>query len=364
MQDFPPMPEPCIILTHGLLDSRQAKTCHGILRGSQRFRAVAVIDYRFAGRDAGEVMGGRAIGVGVWASVADYFSSSPKERPLYCLVGVALAGGRLPDAFREQLLEALNHGLSLVNGLHTFLSDDPVFAARAAVRGLQLIDVRKPRLRHALRFWTGDIYTVKAPIIAVLGLDCAIGKRTTARWLLDACQKAGVYAEMIYTGQTGWMQGVRYGFIFDSTLNDFISGELEGAIMACANDCKPDLIVIEGQSGLRNPSGPAGSEIILSGNARGIILQYAPTRSYYEGTRIPLPSIESEIALIRMYGAEVLAVTISEEGLDDEQAQAVQAALAQRTGLPVFRPLAANTQKDSAAVAVVLRRWMEQQFLQ
>ena len=361
MQDFPSTPEPCIILTNGLLDSRQAKTCHGILRGSQRFRAVAVIDFRFAGKDAGEVMDGRPIGVPVWASVADFFRSSSQERPLYCLVGVALAGGRLPDAFREQLLEALDHGLSLVNGLHTFLSDDPVFAARAAVRGLRLIDVRKPKPRHTLRFWTGDIFAVKIPIIAVLGLDCAIGKRTTARWLLDACHKSGIYAEMIYTGQTGWMQGVRYGFIFDSTLNDFISGELEGAIISCAQNCKPNLIVIEGQSSLRNPSGPAGSEMILSGNARGIILQYAPARSYYEGTQIFIPSVESEIALIRMYGAEVLALTLSEEGLDDEQAQAAQAELSERTGLPVFRPLAANPQRDMAAMAAVMKRWIVQQ---
>jgi uncharacterized NAD-dependent epimerase/dehydratase family protein len=361
MQDFPPVPEPCIILTNGLLDSRQAKTCHGILRGSQRFRAVAVIDYRFAGKDAGEVMDGRAIDVAVWASVADFFRSAPEERPLYCLVGVALAGGRLPDAFREQLLSALDHGLSLVNGLHTFLSDDPVFAARAAVRGLQLIDVRKPKPRHTLRFWTGDIFAVREPIIAVLGLDCAIGKRTTARWLLDACKKAGIYAEMIYTGQTGWMQGIRHGFIFDSTLNDFISGEIEGAIISCSQDCKPDLIVVEGQSGLRNPSGPAGSEIILSGNARGIILQYAPARTYYEGSRITIPSIESEIALIRMYGAEVVAITLSEEGMDDEHAQSAQVELSQRTGLPVFRPLAANPQRDMAAVAALLKRWIAAQ---
>lgn len=360
MYDFPDEPAPCIILTHGLLDSRQAKTCHGILRGSQRFRAVAVIDYRFAGKDAGVVMDGRPIGVPVWASVAHFFKSNPKERPLYCLVGVALPGGLLPDTFREQLLSALDYRLSLVNGLHTFLSDDPVFAARATVRGLQLIDVRKPKPRHTLRFWTGDIFTVKVPVIAVLGLDCAIGKRTTARWLLDVCRSANIFAEMIYTGQTGWMQGVRYGFIFDSTLNDFISGELEGAIVACAQHFKPDLIVVEGQSGLRNPSGPAGSEIILSGNARGIVLQYAPSRINYEGSQIPIPPVESEIALIRMYGAEVLAITLSEEGLDEEQAQAAQAALTKRTGLPVFRPLALNPEKDVAGMAAVMKRWIEQ----
>ena len=38
----------------------------------------------------------------------------------------------------------------------------------------------------------------------------------------------GRRTEVIYTGQTGWLQGFRHGFIFDATLNDFVSGELEG----------------------------------------------------------------------------------------------------------------------------------------
>ena len=58
---------------------------------------------------------------------------------------------------------------------------------------------------------------------------------------------------MIYTGQTGWLQGGKYGFIFDSTLNDFVSGELEHAILTCYEETNPDVILIEGQSALRNP---------------------------------------------------------------------------------------------------------------
>ena len=37
----------------------------------------------------------------------------------------------------------------------------------------------------------------------------------------------------ITSGQTGWMQGGKYGFILDSTVNDFVSGELEKAIVEC-----------------------------------------------------------------------------------------------------------------------------------
>ena len=59
---------------------------------------------------------------------------------------------------------------------------------------------------------------------------------------------------MIYTGQTGWMQGYSHGFIFDATPNDFVSGEIERVVLECVDVYKPDLILLDGQSSLRNPS--------------------------------------------------------------------------------------------------------------
>ena len=96
----------------------------------------------------------------------------------------------------------------------------------------------------------------------MLGTDCALGKRTTARFLLEACRAVGLSTELIYTGQTGWMQGAPFGFILDSVPNDFVSGELEHAIVSCWKERRPELILLEGQSALRNPSGPCGSEFL------------------------------------------------------------------------------------------------------
>ena len=75
-----------------------------------------------------------------------------------------------------------------------------------------------------------------------MGTDCAVGKRTTSRFIMEACQAEGWKTEMIYTGQTGWMQGSSYGIIFDSLPNDFVSGELEHAILSCVSEANPDLM--------------------------------------------------------------------------------------------------------------------------
>ncbi|MGH1432910.1 MAG: DUF1611 domain-containing protein [Lewinella sp.] len=346
-----------IVLTNGMLVSSNAKTCHGLLRGSERFKILAVIDEAFAGQDAGEVLDGKVRNIPVVASVAAYFAQEGAVQPDACIVGVALTGGRLPEDFRAALLEAAGRGCNLVNGLHTFLSDDPDFQQVAAAKGIELVDIRKPRSREVLQFWTGDIYSVKAPIVAVLGTDCALGKRTTTRWMMEALRAKGKSAEMIYTGQTGWLQGSPYGFVFDSTVNDFIGGELEKAVLNCAREANPDYILLEGQSSLRNPSGPCGSEYLLSANAKAVVLQHAPGREHFEGSDVAIGSIQKDIDLIRLYGSEVIAITLNGEELTAGELVAAQESLRKETGLPVIRPLEEGVGEAVAA----LEEWAAKQ---
>lgn len=328
-----------IALTNGILDKIYAKSCHGLLRGTRRFDLRAVIDHKFAGQDAGMVLDGRELGIPIYPSIPAFFEAHPDAQIDYCIVGVAFPGGLLPQPVIEQLKVALDYNMSLISGLHTFISEIPELVESALPKGLQLIDIRKPKKFKDLHFWKGDIYKVKAARVAVLGMDCALGKRTTARFLMEECEKEGLKAELIYTGQTGWLQGYPYGFIFDATMNDFVSGEMEKAMVDCDKDLKPDVMFLEGQSGMRNPSGPCGSEYILSGDARGVFLVHSPTRVNYDHTDQPLPSLESEIELYRHYGAEVLGVAINEENAEDAFLEAYKKEMTAKLNIPFIRPL-------------------------
>lgn len=357
MAALPATPESAVVFTNGLLDQDFAKTCHGILRGSRRFHAVAVIDARHAGRDAGEVMDGRPLGVPVVPSL-DAWLASGAPLPEWFVIGVAFSGGRLPAACRPEIARALELGIGVVNGLHQLLGDDPEFRVLADRSGSRILDIRRPRPTGELRFWTGDVYGLQAAVVAVLGTDCAVGKRTTAKWTVEACRRAGLGAEMLYTGQTGWMQGHAFGFIFDATANDFVGGEIERALLACDAEARPDLILIEGQGSLRNPSGPCGSEFILSGNARGVILQHMPARTCFVdqehlGNRLPDP-IE-ETALIRLLGAEVLAITLNGIGWDEARLRRYRDDLQARVDVPVVLPL----EDGVDALVPVLRKYAE-----
>jgi uncharacterized NAD-dependent epimerase/dehydratase family protein len=328
------------ILTNNQLGKYPAKTTHGLIRGTSRYQIVGVIDQHAAGKDAGEVLDGKHRNIPVFATLAEAMQQVGKVG--YCIIGVATKGGKLPIEMQATVAEALQAGISVVNGLHEAIGEKPELAALTAKSSAKVFDIRKPKPKDQLHFWTGSIQQVTCPRVAVLGTDCNLGKRTTARLLTEGCREAGLKAEMIYTGQTGWMQGGRYGFIFDCTPNDFVSGEVEHAIVTCFEEQKPDVMFIEGQSALRNPSGPCGAEFLLSGEARYVVLQHAPGRKYYDDNEQAgslIPSLDSEIELIRFYSADVIAITLNTMGLTDEQSRTWQQKYEAELSLPVVRPL-------------------------
>jgi uncharacterized NAD-dependent epimerase/dehydratase family protein len=330
-----------IVITGGYLHTGSAKTAHGLIRGTDRFNIIGIIDDKNTGKDAGEVLDGKKRNIPVFSTLDD-FAAKSSDKVKYCIVGVATKGGVIPDSLRIMLKEALEKGFNLVNGLHEYVSDIPELASLAAQKNLEIIDVRKPKKVKDLHFWSGTIKEVKCPKIAVLGTDCALGKRTTTRFLVEAMRKAGYKAEMIYTGQTGWMQGAKYGFVFDSTLNDFISGEMEHAVVTCYNEAKPDIIFIEGQSSLRNPSGPAGAEWIVSADADGVVLQHNPPRKQYKDMEYYPAYIadpKDEIALIKIYGAPTVALTVNTAKMTQQDARDYASRYEKELQIPVILPL-------------------------
>lgn len=336
-----------IVITSSFLDSDNAKTAHGLIRGTERFNILGIIDSKHPGKDAGEILDGRKRNIPVYATLKD-FAEQSKEKAKYCIIGVATKGGVLPEEMRAMLHEAIELGYGIVNGLHDYVSDHADLVALANRKGVEIIDVRKPKKFKDLHFWSGEILNVHCPKIAVLGTDCALGKRTTTRFLMQAMREAGFKAEMIYTGQTGWMQGAKYGFIFDSTLNDFISGEMEHAIVQCWQEAKPDIIFIEGQSSLRNPSGPAGSEWIVSANANAVVLQHNPPRKKYKGLedyKDFIPEIKDEIDLIKIYGAPTVAVTVNTYKMKEADARKWAEEKEKELDIPVILPLEEGVQK-------------------
>jgi uncharacterized NAD-dependent epimerase/dehydratase family protein len=234
------------------------------------------------------------------------------------------------------VLEAMSRGMDIVSGLHEFLGDDPVFIAAQAEHQVAIRDVRRPPAKKDLRLFDGSIAGVTCPRIAILGTDCAIGKRTTATLLTRALNERGIQAVMIATGQTGLIQGARYGVALDAMPSQFCAGEVEGAVVSAFASERPDVIIIEGQSALGHPAYLSSGFILRGSQPQAVILQHAPARKIrcdFGGLPVPSPAVE--INLIETFAdTQVIGLTINHEGMTDADVTAAILMYELELGIP------------------------------
>jgi uncharacterized NAD-dependent epimerase/dehydratase family protein len=358
MNDFPE--GRAIVYCEGAFGTTNGKTAHGLVRRSERYRVLSIVDSKQAGRDAGDVLDGKSAGIPVLRDLQTALTQARGKRhtATHFVIGVAPDGGRLPDEARDVICEAIRSGLAVDSGLHDFLSEDPRIARLAKKHEVAIRDVRKPPDRKYLHFFSGKIEEVESFRIAMLGTDSAVGKRTTAWILRDALRAAGHTAEMIGTGQTAWMQGAQYGIVLDSLVNDFVSGEIEHVISRCWMEQRPEIMVLEGQGSLMNPAYPGGLELLAAGRPHVVVLQHAPARTHYDGfPRHPLHRLERQIEAIEMLGEKpVVAVAINHEGLSSSQTREACTRIRKTTGLPAVDVLLDGPAELIAAVRPFLEK--------
>lgn len=328
------------------------KTANGLVRHSERYRIASVIDSTKAGRDAGDVLGDEANGIPICADLAAAIDHSGRM-PDFLIFGVAPASGMLSPTEREVLLGAMAGGINIVNGLHEFLNEDPEFAAAAAAYGVTILDVRRPRAKKDLRMFSGRIETVTCPRIAVLGTDGAIGKRTTATILTKALNEHGIKAVLVGTGQTGLIQGARYGVALDAIPCQFCSGEMESTIVEAFEGEHPDVIIVEGQGALSHPAYISSAFILRGSRPDAVILQHAPARARlgdFPDVKTPTPA--DEIALIETFAdTKVIGLTINHEDMSDAEVTAAMVMYEAELGIPATDAL---TRPTDALVDMVL----------
>jgi uncharacterized NAD-dependent epimerase/dehydratase family protein len=347
-----------IVYCEGAFGTPNGKTAHGLVRRSDRYRILSVVDSGHAGKDAGDLLDGTPKAIPIHRSVQEAWNTftETENQASHLVVGLAPDGGRLTAAAREDIRSALRLKLNVDSGLHDFLSEDPHLAALASRQGVTIRDVRKPPPRESLHFFTGNIEKVNALKVAVLGTDSAVGKRTTAWVLLDALRASGYAAELVGTGQTAWMQGARYGIVLDSLVNDFVSGEIEHAVWTAWEETRAEVMVLEGQGSLMNPAYPGGFELLAAGRPDVVILQHAPARKDYDGfPGYPIHPLEIQIKAVELLsGKPVAAVTINHEGLDRDQIFQFCGDITRRIGLPTCDVLLEGAEKLVTALTPYL----------
>jgi len=338
--------ERAVILCDGYFGQNTGKTANGLVRYSKRYEIVGVIDHTKAGRDAGEVLDGKANGIPIVASLKE---ATVRLAAQTLIVGVATFGGYIPQEYRPILREAIEGGLSIVAGLHEYLSEDPEFATLAEAHGVRLVDVRKPKpIRESKQF--SDL-SRKLPClrIPVLGTDGAIGKRTTALLLTDALNEKGISATFVATGQTGLMQGSAYGVPLDSIKGDFMVGELESEIVRAYEETKPKVVIVEGQGSISHPAYVCGTRAIINASMpSGMFMMHAPARATRSFRRDvvawPMPTVGDEIEWLEFFAriegnGKVLGIGINHENMTRDEVEETVQLYEMKYRLPTADPL-------------------------
>jgi D-glutamate N-acetyltransferase len=319
-----------LVLAEGYsADPHYGKTMRGVLR-YRRDDVVAILDSSRAGEShdgvpvVGDVPGALAV------------------EPTVALVGVATQGGRFPPSWRVLLKHCIAAGLTIENGLHEFLGDDPELRELAAKHDVALRDLRRPPA--GLDCPTGANLRVPASIVLTVGSDCAIGKMTVSLELDREAQRHGIRSVFVPTGQTG-IAIAGWGIAVDAVVADFIAGAAERLVVE-GRERGGELLLVEGQGSLVHPAYSGVTMGLLHGSApHALVLCHRAGDTEVEGyPGHPLPSLAAlvelhELASLPARRAPVVAIALNTSSLGEEAARAAVARAEAETGLPADDPV-------------------------
>ncbi|HEX2739320.1 MAG TPA: DUF1611 domain-containing protein, partial [Rubrobacter sp.] len=296
------------ILAEGRFTDRRAKTAHGLIRYGKD-EVACVIDSTLAGKRVRDVLPD----LGRDASIVGTLEEALELSPTSILVGLAPAGGRLPEEWMEMLRSAAEAGLEIVSGLHQRLA--PEFP------GGNIWDVREPP--ESIPLFSGEGFDVEQRIALTVGTDSAIGKMTATLEIERAARDAGLSPEFVPTGQTGIVIA-GWGLCVDAVISDFVAGASEQLVLEAAKT-SPDLILVEGQGSLGHPAYSGVTLGLMHGSCPDCLILCAadPFEDVFRG--VPRPSVarvarlyEEVASLIKP--APVVAVSLNTRGMDEEKA--------------------------------------------
>ena len=318
------------ILLHEGLQSSRGKTGLSLLRYSE-LPIVAVIDQQSVGQDL-QQMTGIARQVPIVGSVQEAVSYAPTVLS----IGIAPSGGALPEAWRQEVKQAVAAGLSIVNGLHTPMSTDAELAD--LLHGDRWIwDVR--REPAGLSVGTGQAQTLDCLRVLTVGTDMSVGKMSASLELNKAARQRGMRSTFLATGQTGLMLG-HDGVALDAVRVDFAAGAIEQLVMRHADQ---EILWVEGQGSLMNPASTATLPLLRGTQPTHLVLVHRAGQTHiYNAPQVAIPPL---LKVIEVYetvaaaggafaAAKVAAIALNTHSLNASEAKAAIEQVQQETGRP------------------------------
>ena len=248
---------------------------------------VVVIDRAHAGGNLAELTG-IPCGAPIVATVREALTYSPDT----VVPAIAPPGGALPADWWADIKEAVGAGMSLVNGLHRPLANDPELAPLLQ-SGRFIWDIRQEP--EGLDNGMGRAKELACRRVLFVGTDMACGKMTAALELHREALMRGMRSRFVATGQIG-IAIAGEGVPLDSVRIDFATGAVEREVMRQGSEA--DVLWIEGQGSLLHPASTATLALMRGAVPTDLILVHRAGQQHIaRSNEVRIPPLRDVIAL-------------------------------------------------------------------
>ena len=251
------------------------------------------------------------------------------------LFGVLTSGGIRPKSWDSVIKEALENGMSIINGLHDQIS--PGFSKHIINDNQWIWDTRVPKFIPQIG--SARSAELKNKRILMIGTDMAAGKMTVGLELYSYLIEKKINAGFVATGQVG-ITVTGKGIPLDAYKLDHACGAVETAVL---EQKEKDIVIVEGQGSILHPGSTATLPLMRGTCPTHMILCHiARNDSLRSLENIKIPDLkkfidlnESLASVIGTYPkAKVIGVALNTTLMSEEKAKEVITNVENETGIP------------------------------
>ena len=292
---------------------------------------LCVIDSVFAGKKLSEVS---IIKKDI--PIVDNINKAKAMGANVLLLGVLTSGGVRTNSWNDVIKEALNQGMSIINGLHDQVYPD--FSKYLTNKSQWIWDTRVPQFIP--KIGSAKASNLSNKRVLMIGTDMAAGKMTVGLELYSYLKEKQINAGFVATGQVG-ITVTGKGIPLDAYKLDHACGAVESAVMEQKDK---DIVIVEGQGSILHPGSTATLPLMRGTCPTHMILCHiARNDSLRSLENIKIPDLKKFIKLneelatvIGTYpDTKVIGIALNTILMTDEAAKEYMKKTEEETGLPV-----------------------------
>ena len=291
---------------------------------------LCVIDSVFSGKSLSEVS--------IIQKNIPIVKSINEAKSLGCnvlLLGVLTSGGLRPKSWDIVLKEALEKGMSIINGLHDQVS--PTFSKYIVEENQWIWDTRVPKFIP--KVGSAKAANLNNKRVLMIGTDMAAGKMTVGLELYSYLTDKKINTGFVATGQVG-ITITGGGIPLDAYKLDHACGAVESAIIEQKDK---DIIIVEGQGSILHPGSSATLPLMRGACPTHMILCHiARNQTLRSVENIRIPDLKKFISLNEQLASvigtypesKVVGIALNTNLMSEKSARKFIKKVEKDTGLP------------------------------